>query len=68
MGATQKAAHAEAERLAAAQGRSGGAAVLTGVWIPYTPAAFDQAKASGKVVIVDFTATVTQFKNDAHSV
>ncbi|MBL8764320.1 MAG: thioredoxin family protein [Phycisphaerae bacterium] len=31
-------------------------ALVTGAWVPYTPERFERARASGKVVLVDFTA------------
>ncbi|MCC6676806.1 MAG: thioredoxin family protein [Phycisphaerales bacterium] len=30
--------------------------IVTGAWLPYTPARFERALASGKVVVADFTA------------
>jgi len=38
------------------QSASRGAALITGTWIDYTPALFDEARGKGYVVVVDFTA------------
>jgi thiol:disulfide interchange protein DsbD len=42
------------ERLEAARGSAG--VLVTGTWIDYTPALFDEARRRGYVVVVDFTA------------
>ncbi len=43
-------------KLLAAQALSGGGSFVTGAWNEYTPAKFEQARATGKIVVADYTA------------